>query len=110
MKRGLNFHPSSLRSAVLTAGGASAVPHKLLRSANCARRAELRAQSPAQRARSNRGGQPVQENNGPAGPCRVGAIFGGTRLACYFCLQGSGGEGAARGGGGLSSLQLASVK
>lgn len=50
-------------------------------------------------------------NNGPTGPCRLRAILGGTRLACYFCQQGGGGEGAALGGGrAFSSLQLASVK
>ncbi len=36
----------------------------------------------------------MQENNSLEGPCGVEAIFGGTRLACYFCQQESGGEGA----------------
>lgn len=56
------------------------------------------------------GGEFVQENNSPEGPCEVKAIFGGTRLACYFCQQESGGEGAALEGAGLSFLQLASDK
>lgn len=36
----------------------------------------------------------MQENNSPEGPCEVKAIFGGARLACYFCQQERGGEGA----------------
>ncbi len=35
----------------------------------------------------------MQENNSSESPCEVKAIFGGSRLASYFCQQESGGEG-----------------
>ena len=40
------------------------------------------------------------------GPCEVEAIFGGARLACYFCQQESRGVGAGLQGPDFLSLSL----
>lgn len=54
------------------------------------------------------GSQSVQGNNSPEGPCEVKAIFGGARLASYFCLQEQR-DGGRTSGAGLSLCNLPAI-